>query len=355
MKNIVILAPGNSIHTKRWVDALSEFYEVHLFTLQPSTFQYDKVNVVETKKSILGFFKLIFFIWIYQLKSRPKIVHAHYASSYGFLLSFIPHKKKVLSIWGSDVYEFPEKSYFHRLLLKFNLRRSNILTSTSNEMAKHAKLYTNKNFLIVPFGINTSRFCLTRSTINRYDYSSFKSFKIGTVKSLSHKYGIDTLIYAIDYIQKFYPKIFAKLTCEIYGIGPDLEKLTNLTQKLGLSKKVIFCGHIDQKNLPYILNKFDIFLALSRMESFGVSVIEAQACGVPVIVSDVGGLIEVVNHNKTGLIVPHNDHQKAAEAIMSLIHKKDLGSRLAKGARKSVEANYVFEKNVSKMIEIYEK
>ena len=354
MKNIAILAPGNSIHTKRWVDALSKFYEVRLFTLHPSTFQYDKVSVTETKKSILGFFKLIFFVWIYQLKSRPKIIHAHYATSYGFLLSFIPHRKKILSIWGSDVYEFPEKSYVHRLLLKTNLRRSNILTSTSNEMAKHGKNFTNKNFFVVPFGVDTARFFPARSSNSRYDYLSFKSIKIGTVKSLSHKYGIDTLIYAIHHIQKFYPKIFAKLTCEIYGTGPDLVSLTNLTQKLGLSKNVIFFGHIDQKILPSILNQFDIFLALSRMESFGVSVIEAQACGVPVIVSDVGGLIEVVNQNNTGLIVPNNDYEKAAEAIITIICEKNLGSRLAKNARKSVEDKYVFEKNVLKMIDIYE-
>lgn len=356
MEKIIILAPGG-IHTKRWVDALSHRYKIYLFTMHPMyTFESVNVKLIKTKKSLLGFLILIFWIWVYQIRHKPKLIHAHWASSYGTLLNFIPHKKKILSVWGGDVYEFPQRSFIHRLILKFNLNNANILTSTSNIMAKHASKYTTKKFIVVPFGVEITKFRPFFKDKHFNNLEKSDKITIGTVKALSKKYGIDTLLYAIKYIKDNFNNIYLILDCKIYGSGPDLNNLKILAKKLEISEKVKFYGFVKNENVPLVLNSLDIFIALSRFESesFGVAIVEAQACGIPVIVSNVGGLIEVVEDNTTGVIVPKENHKSAANAIVKLIKDSNLRINLSKTARNNVEMKYDFKNNVNEMIKIYD-
>lgn len=353
MKKIAVLAPANSIHTKRWIDALSEFYEITLFSIHPVIYDFNIKNIVVAQRSVWGLMKISVLLAWFNRSNHPIAIHAHYASSYGLILRFARHRKKILSVWGSDVYEFPEKSIFHQFLIRWNLKNADVLTSTSHVMAKQTSKYTGKPIHVVPFGVDTNAL-VRRETQSDSEHN--KKFIVGTVKTLSEKYGIDILIKSIAHLKKLNVEIFNKIECRIYGLGPDLEKLRSLALSLDIAEKVRFCGFVDQINLAKALNELDVFLALSRWdsESFGVSVIEAQACGLPVIVTNVGGLMEVVENNKTGLIVSRNDYEGASKAIISLCTDEGLASRLASEGRKSVENKYDFTDNVQKMMHLYE-
>jgi glycosyltransferase involved in cell wall biosynthesis len=99
----------------------------------------------------------------------------------------------------------------------------------------------------------------------------------------------------------------------------------------------------------------DISVIVSNQESFGVSVIEAGACENPVVVSNVGGLPEVVEDGVTGIIVPAKNPIATADAIEKLILDKSLRESMGKAGRKRVEALYKWENNVEQMMEIYYK
>ncbi len=107
--------------------------------------------------------------------------------------------------------------------------------------------------------------------------------------------------------------------------------------------------------MPAELNKLDVYVALSRThsESFGVAVIEASACGLPVVVADVGGLPEVVERDLTGFIVPPNDPAAAAKAIARLIGDGQLRRRMGDAGRAHVAAHYEWSACVDRALALF--
>ncbi|HRS54411.1 MAG TPA: glycosyltransferase family 4 protein, partial [Bacteroidales bacterium] len=97
----------------------------------------------------------------------------------------------------------------------------------------------------------------------------------------------------------------------------------------------------------------DIYVAPSLAESFGVAVLEASACELPVVVTNVGGLPEVVIHEQTGFIVEKSNINQMYEAIYKLINDKNLRIHLGKNGKAFIEKQYPWHDNVNKVINIY--
>ena len=355
-KRILFLADINSVHTERWVKSLiHRGYEIGLFSLSEKkttwidnlSCEYHCVGVNQDKiRSKKRFSKLAYFNSFKELKRFSKefnaeIVHAHYASSYGMLLMRLKFKKSVLSLWGSDVYEFPKRSFLHKKLFQRILKSAPIVCSTSKDMAREASLYVKKEFYITPFGIDTERFKPT-GAVNA-------TFTIGTIKSLEKVYGIDRLIRLFD---KFQSQFEGEAQLSIFGSGSELNSLQSLVQDLKLESKVHFKGFVEDQDLIEAFNSLDVFVALSRRESFGVSALEAQSCGVPVVVSNVGGLPEVVS-DETGFIVEGDQVTEALEALNKLVDadfRKVMGAR----GRSFVVDNYSEPVCVDQLLKVYQ-
>jgi len=155
----------------------------------------------------------------------------------------------------------------------------------------------------------------------------------------------------IRILEKVKKKIPTKLV--LIGDGPDRSKCEKLARELKLEHDVTFLGK--QDGLEDLLTVGDIFLMPSQSESFGLSALEAMACGLPVISSSVGGLPELVLHNKTGYIAEFADVDRMAKYTIELLQNKKKFDSFSKHSRnRAVE---VFERNlvVPKYIEYYEK
>ncbi len=149
---ILFLADINSIHTERWVKGLiDKGYYVGLFSLTKRTsdwsvnlknFTFHSFGATKNSFSLTKKFSKISYFFaknemITFFKSfQPNIVHAHYASSYGMLARKLNFDKIVLSVWGSDVYEFPKRSVIHRILFNKILKTATVICSTSVDMAR---------------------------------------------------------------------------------------------------------------------------------------------------------------------------------------------------------------------------
>ncbi len=213
-------------------------------------------------------------------------------------------------------------------------------------MANELKHYTNKEVEVVPFGINLDKF----KPLSEY-YHSRKNFVIGTVKSLETIYGIEYLIRAFKIIKDKYSHIEINLL--IIGEGSIEMKLKNLCDELQIEKSVEFTGKILSEKLVNYYNLMDVAVFLSKTESFGVSVLEASACEKPVVVSNAGGLPEVVENNVTGFVVEKENPEAAASAIEKLLLDPDLRKQMGANGRKRVEKFYNWNDNVDQMINIY--
>ncbi|MBI9033572.1 MAG: glycosyltransferase [Bacteroidales bacterium] len=356
---ILLLADCNSTHTQKWAISLAERdIEIYIFSLsiiKTDVYKNSRVQIIASgleghsfSSGILS--KLKYLKLIPQLRTtiksiRPDIVHAHYASSYGLLAALVGYKPVITSVWGSDVFDFPKQNNILKRVLEFNFRRASRILSTSHIMANEAKKYTSKEITITPFGIDLKKFT---PTLNKTEN---KSLVIGTVKSLEKIYGIDLLIRSFAQLVEKLPDTNAKLV--IVGDGTERTNLMTLIHKLGLENRVQMPGKVDNDQIPEILNSFDIFASLSLQESFGVSALEAMACGIPVIVSDAPGFNEIVTHQQHGLIVPRNNTEQATIAMTKMLTDPQLRISYGKAARRHIVQHYDWEKNVNQMIGIY--
>lgn len=362
---ILLLADPNSTHTQRWAKSLvAKGLDIYIFGLSPApediyadspqikTYS-GRINTSVSKQDKGIFSKLVYLGVLSELKNlindiKPDIVHAHYATSYGLLGALSGFHPLIISVWGSDIFDFPTKSIFHKALLEFNLSRADKILSTSHAMAGETARYTNKSIEVTPFGIDLGLFSRGDAAVDLFNDDDIV---IGTVKSLEKVYGVEYLIHGFKILKDKYPRLPLKLL--IVGGGSQEGFLRTMTKALGIEKDTVFTGPVPHKLLPRYYNRISVFAALSNRESFGVAVIEAAACGKPAVVTDVGGLPEVVDDNRTGIIVPPADPKKAAEAIEKLLFNKDLYENMGNAARKKVEELYNWDDNVEQMIRIY--
>lgn len=360
---LLLLSDPNSVHTIKWSKSLAQTgIEIVIFGLGDLKVKdyegISNVKVTTFNETVTrgegAFSKLRYLKALPLLKQiikefEPDIVHAHYASSYGLLGALSGFHPFVLSVWGSDVFSFPLKSLFHKMMLEYNLKKADKVLSTSHVMAKETQLYTNKEIEITPFGIDTEEFrsMEVKSLFDKND------IVIGTVKTLEEKYGIEYLIKAFKIVNDKYPTLPLKLL--IVGGGGLEDSLKSLTKELKLEGKTIFTGKVPFVDVPKYHNMLSVSVSVSvsNSESFGVAIIEASSCTKPVVVSNVGGLPEVVEDGVSGLVVPPRDPEKTAEAIEKLILDENLRQEIGQNGRKRVERLYNWDDNVKQMIKIY--
>ncbi|MCX6149037.1 MAG: glycosyltransferase [Ignavibacteriales bacterium] len=363
---LLIISDPTSYHTIKWVKSLAKFnFEILIFGLskhQPEIYEgLDNINVVSMEfndeiftKSDGAFSKIIYLKSLKKLKQviikfKPDILHSHYATSYGLLGALTGFHPYIISVWGSDVYEFPHKSFLHKLLLKWIFFRADKILSTSHVMGKEIKNYSKREIEVIPFGIDVEKF----KPMEVNSYFNKNDIVVGTIKALEEIYGIEHLIRAFKIVKDRCPELPLKLL--LVGKGSMESSYRELITKLNLDNCTMFTGYINPDDIPIYHNMIDIFVAVSLKESFGVSILEASACEKIVLVSDVGGLTEIVENNVTGLIVPAANVQKIAYALQSIILHRDLSIRLGKNGRERVLAKYNLNETVELMKNMYKK
>ena len=124
-------------------------------------------------------------------------------------------------------------------------------------------------------------------------------------------------------------------------------------KNLKIEKNIEFVGSVKHEKVPKYYDLMSIFVAVSTRESFGVSVLEAAACEIPSITSNVGGLPEVNLHGKTGFVLNPNEPHRLAKSILELYHNEKLRNTLGSNARLRVKDNFNWDRNVDQMIGIY--
>ena len=251
----------------------------------------------------------------------------------------------VLSVWGSDIYDFPNYAPMGKYLLRYNFRKADRILSTSYVMANETSKYTDKDIFITPFGVDISRFKKNEGLQPKGE------FIVGNVKTLSPKYGIDVLIKAFKIVVDKNPGIKTRLL--IYGKGPNREEYENLAKSLSLSDIVEFRGFIANEKLPNVYNSVSVSVSVSDSESFGVVAVEAMACECPVVTSDADGFTEVVDNGVTGIIVPKRNPEATAAAIQKFIDNPDLRLTMGHNGRERVKKLYDWEDNVDTMLKNY--
>lgn len=350
---ICILGENGSVHIQKWIKALSlqTELEIHVITFNRGA-KFEGVHYHYLKKITNS--KLDYILNLFCVKSlvksiKPDVVHAHYATSYGLLGAFSGFHPYIITGWGADIFDSPE-NFWMKKILKFSFNKADAISVLSKiTLAKMADL-TNKDVSLIPFGVDLKKF-------SPHKPSERNIIRIGTIRTLTEKYGVEYLIRAFAEVCQKYNN----LCLDIVGDGPLREYLTNLTIELNIEDKVVFHGYVNQntetKKYMALLNNMDIFAILSIIDSetFGVAAVEASACEIPVVATCVGGLTEVIDSEKTGIIVPPKNVEETAAALERLISDESLRIKMGKSGREKVEENYNWENNLNQMINLYKE
>ena len=221
----------------------------------------------------------------------------------------------------------------------------------SNVMAKHmtgAFGVPHSRIRLIPRGVDLSRFKLRSPKANAQG-----SFTIGMVSRITPLKGHADFIRAVAILSRQIPRLKAV----IVGQAPKekyLEDLELLVRRLGLSQTVEFTG--PRADVPEVMAGLDVLVSATvTPEAFGRSIIEAQATGVPVVATGVGGVVDIVEDQRTGLLCAPGDPKDLAAKVLRIYRDRDLAGRIASAARRTVESEFNLERMMERTIAVYEE
>jgi glycosyltransferase involved in cell wall biosynthesis len=168
-----------------------------------------------------------------------------------------------------------------------------------------------------------------------------------TVANLRPEKSHETLIAAAASLADPHPE----LRYQIVGDGPRRGELEALAVARGVADRVQFLGH--REDVPAILAAADAFVLPSRSEAFPNGAIEAMAAGLPVIASAVGGLVDLIDHGRTGLLTAPGDSASLASALQYLIDDRERAMAIGRAARAEVQRRYSFDRMIAAFEDLY--
>jgi len=254
------------------------------------------------------------------------LLHVHYAiphASAAYMAQQILKDQGVeipfiTTLHGTDITLVGKDPSFEPVI-NFSINKSNRVTAVSENLRKETfELFDIKNNIeVIPNFI-----CLKEYKLNNNDYYK-KRFAPNNEKIICHVSNfrkvkrIEDVIIAFEGISK---EIDTKLL--LVGDGPERARLEQISRNSIFSKNIFFLGSL--KSTKEVLNISDLFILPSSKESFGLSALEAMACGVPVIASDSGGIPEVISHGESGLLNSVGDTYQMTKNALKLLSNESL-------------------------------
>jgi glycosyltransferase involved in cell wall biosynthesis len=202
----------------------------------------------------------------------------------------------------------------------------------------------------IPTGVGTAFFDVKKNKEAKLKYGfSMDSTVISNVGILRSVKGHEVTLRSVKKIIEAFPN--AKFL--IAGDGPVRERLEKMAADLGIERHVVFTGFIE--NIPEIYSFTDVAVLSSWSEGLPQSILQAMASGVPVVATKVGGVPEVVIHEKTGLLVEAGDHEGLAKSIIQILNNPDEALRFTASARELVMKEHSIDVMIDKIESLYKK
>ena len=226
---------------------------------------------------------------------------------------------------------------------RFILKRYDRIFVTSKFLKKRLDIYGKYNHDIISFGINQYS--------NQKKINKKNKITLGIVKRLEDVAGIDRFIKIVKVLNDQNKNINAL----IIGSGSRMKDLKKLTKKLSLDHIIKFKGQIPEEDVLDYYNKIDIAVFPSRVESFGVSQLEAMSMGVPVVASDVGGVNELIKNGYNGILIKKFSIEEFTNQINKLIRYPLNSLKIANAAKEFSRKNFRMNILTSKLVGHYEE
>jgi glycosyltransferase involved in cell wall biosynthesis len=267
-------------------------------------------------------------------------IHAHWAIPQGLVAAVghpVLNRPVVLTAHGADVMAMT--TGLRRRLLRLAAREATACTAVSSVLQRELKSVAGVDAAVIPMGVDTAVF------VGANRHRRPRRPQVLFVGRLAEKKGVRYLINAWPLVQTSHPN--AKLV--IVGDGPERKGLEDLANGLRLTDAVEFVGGLPNDELPAYYAAADVLVAPSIVSRSGdteglpVVILEAAASGTPIVASNVGGIADAIEHERTGLLVEPASPAAIADAIKRLLDDRRLCTALVRGARRAVVERYSWD------------
>jgi L-malate glycosyltransferase len=283
-------------------------------------------------------------------QEKLEVLNVHYAiphATAAYLAREITGVPYVVTLHGSDVTILgSDPSY--QIVNNHSVEKADAVTAVSKFIQREAyeRLGIEREVKVIPNFVDTQAFAPAPCDAAKADYDECGG--IIHVSNFRPVKRVPDLVQAMAFVVKKEPK--ARLT--LVGDGPDRPGVEKLVDSLGLRRNVTLTGF--RSDIPNLMRCSDIGVLCSETESAPLTLLEGMSTGLPMVATEVGGVLEIIDEGCNGLLVPSKQPEKLAQAILRLYRDSMLRTKLGENARKTVLEKYTAEKVVNQYIETFE-
>lgn len=350
-----------SIHSYRWIETFSrKGYDVSLITdssywvaPRPRSIPAYALPWLMKRNFLRHFIPNALNISRILKKIDPDLVHLHVQHWYSPVIIFggFPF---ILTSWGDEVLLLKRINILEKGLAKISATKACMITVDAECLKERWREMgiPETKIKVIPFGVDVDIFnpAVDAHTLRKGLQIGEDDIVVISTRALyNNHYNIECLINAIPLILKSHKDI----KFIIKGTGPLEDYLKSLVEKLNVSENVRFVGLVPYNEVARYLAASDIYVATSFIDSTSVSLLEAMACGLPPVVTDIPGNREWIENGVNGLLYAPKDHLQLAEMIVQLIENEPLRKRFGERCSEIIKREATWEKCVAEMENIY--
>ncbi len=278
---------------------------------------------------------------------KPDLIHAGPIQTCALIAVLSGFRPILTMSWGFDLMEDVHKSKWMERVTCFVLRRSTFFTSDAQVTRDKAVKYgMNPDHTIVfPWGVDLQHFKPATEHAPRNTFTLFCN------RSWEPRYGVDVLARAFVKVAQQNPNVDLMLV----NSGSQAQVIRHILQRGGALERVSMPGSISQKDLPRWYHIADLYISPSHIDGSSVSLMEALACGIPCLVSDIPANKEWVEEGVNGWLFPDGDADALATKILAAIAQRENLPAMGESARRSAETRADWKKNFGQLLVAYEE
>jgi len=356
---IIYFSLGYSTHDYRFLKAISDGgHEVYFVQLEGNQRQVEARPVPENVNQVIWkggrepfrwskLFSLAFDFRRLTREIQPDLIHAGPIQTCAFIAVLSGFRPILTMSWGFDLMDDVHKGSVWEFATRYTLKRSSFFTSDANVTKDKAIAYgmNPEKTIVFPWGVDLEHFSPKTEKTKREGFILFCN------RSWEMRYGVDVLAKA--FVQVAQQHEDARLI--LLGGGSQGNAIRKIFINGGVMDKVTFGGQISQHDLPHWYHQADLYVSPSHVDGSSVSLMEALACGLPCLVSDIPANKEWITENENGWLFRDGDANDLAEKILQAMNQREKLPQVGRAGRTVAEKRADWKKNAETLMNVYRK
>lgn len=354
---VLYFTRGYSPHDERFLKALSRTdHEIHFLRLEGNQpiqlpLRIHELHHLEAPRGlnrdrilVRNFQRLVDIL-------KPDLVHAGPIHGPAYIAARAGVHPLVSMSWGSDILYDASHSLMARAKCQYTLNRTDIFVGDCQAVADKAASMgvAHERTFLFPWGVDLKHFTPDGDAPWRERLDWQNKFVFLSSRSFEEIYGVDVIIHAFSKAVKRCPDMRLLLL----GRGSLESRLRQMVEVAGITSNIHFASFVAYEDLPAVYRSADVYLSASHSDGSSVSLMEALACGVPALVSNIAGNREWIEEGKNGWTFKDNDSQDLAEKMCAAYEKKNLEG-MRKTSRNTAEKRANWSRNFPVLLQAYQ-